>query len=71
LRRPLCIEPYRVRLDRDAALALEVHRVEHLRHHFALRKRAGGLKKTVRQRAFAVIDMRNNGKIPNKPGTMR
>ncbi len=64
----LVIEPYRVRFDRDAALALEVHRVEHLRHHFALGKRAGGLEKTVRQRAFAVIDMRNDGEIPNEFG---
>ena len=50
--------------DGDAALALEVHRIEHLRHHFALGKRAGGFEKTVGKRAFAVVDMRDDREIP-------
>ncbi len=48
----LVIEPHGVRFDGDAALALQVHRVEHLRHHFALGKRAGGLQQTVGKRAI-------------------
>ena len=46
----LVIEPHRVRFDGDAALAFQIHRVEHLRHHFTLRKGPGGLQKPVRQR---------------------
>ena len=30
--------------DGDAALALEVHRIEHLRRHFAMAQRAGELQ---------------------------
>ena len=60
----LVIEPHGVRFDGDSALALEIHRVEHLRHHFALGKRACRLQKAVRQGAFSVVDMRNDGEIP-------
>ena len=60
----LVIEPDGMRFDGDAALALEIHRIQHLRHHFALGKRAGGLEKAVGKRAFAVVDMRNDGEIP-------
>ena len=56
-------QPHRLRLDGDAALALDIHRVEHLLHHVARRNRAGLLDQPVRQRRFAVIDMGNNGKI--------
>src|SRR5579859_1446463 len=49
--------------DGDAALALEVHRVEHLLVHFALRKRDGHLQQTVGKRGLAVIDMRDDTKI--------
>ena len=38
-----------VSLDGDAPLALEIHRVEHLRRHFALRECAGDLQHTVGQ----------------------
>ncbi len=64
----LVIEPHGVRFDGDAALALEVHRIEHLRHHFALGKRAGRLQKTVGKGAFAVVDMRNDREIPYEFG---
>ena len=37
------VQPHGVRLDGDAALALQVHGVEDLLHHFALLQRAGGL----------------------------
>ena len=55
-----------VGLDGDAALALEVHRVENLLHHFALRKRAGDFEQAVGQRRFAVVDMRNDREIADE-----
>ena len=39
------VQADRVRLDRDAALALEVHGVEDLRFHLARLQRAGELEK--------------------------
>ncbi len=56
-------QPDGVRLDRDPALALEVHRVEHLRFHLALLERAGHLEKPIRQRGLAVVDMGDDGEI--------
>ena len=58
-------EPHRLRFDRDAALALDIHRVEDLLHHVALGQSAGFLDQTIRKRRFAVVDMGNNGKIAN------
>ena len=55
-----------MRLDGDAALALEVHRIEDLFHHFALGQRAGDLEKPVRECRFSMIDVRDNGEIPNE-----
>ena len=52
-------------LDGDAALALEVHRVEHLRRHFALAQRAGQLQQPVGQRGLAVVDVRDDAEIPD------
>jgi hypothetical protein len=52
-----------MRLDRDAALALQVHRVEHLRRHLTHLERAGDLEKTVGERRFAVIDVRDDREI--------
>ena len=62
------IEPDGMGFDGDAAFALEVHGVENLLHHFALGKRSGGFEKTVGQRAFAVVDMRNDREIPDEFG---
>ena len=56
-------EPDRVGLDRDAALALEIHRVEHLRFHLARLKRTGHFEKPIRQRGLAVVDMRDDGEV--------
>ena len=50
-------------LDRDAALALQVHGVEDLFVHFALGKRPGHFEQAVRQRGFAVINVRDDTKI--------
>ena len=60
------IQAHGVGLDGDAALALQVHGVEHLLHHFALRKRAGDLEQPVRQRGFAVVDVRNDREIADE-----
>ena len=53
------------RLDGDAALALEIHVVEDLLGHFAFFHRAAQLNEPVGQRGFAVVDVRDDGKIPD------
>ena len=53
-------------LDSDAALALQVHGVEHLLVHFALRKRAGHFEQTIGKRGFAVVDVRDDTKIADE-----
>src|SRR5258708_40283039 len=50
--------------DGDAALALEVHGVEDLFVHFALRESAGHFEKAVGERGFAVVDVRDDAEIP-------
>src|SRR5438874_12094949 len=52
-RRRLC-------LDGDAALTLQIHRVEHLLAHLALRQAAAALYEAVGQRGFPVVDMGND-----------
>ena len=52
--------------DGDAPLALEIHGVEDLCHHFALRQRAGNFQQPVRQSGLAVVDVRNDGKIADE-----
>ncbi len=56
-------QPHGLRLDGDAALALDIHGIEHLFLHLARRQSAGGLDQTVGQRRFAMVDMRNNGEV--------
>src|SRR5262249_61421860 len=51
------IESDRVRLDRDAAFALEIQCIEHLFGHLPLGERAGVFKQSIRKRALAVIDV--------------
>ena len=53
------------RLDRDAALALEIHVVEQLIFHVALLHRAAQLDEPVGQRGFAVVNVGDDGKIPD------
>ena len=50
-------------LDGDAALALEVHRIEDLRGHLALGERAGQLEQAVGQGGFAVVDVRDDAEV--------
>ena len=57
------IEPHGLRLDGDAALALDIHRVEHLLLHLARFEPAGELDQPVGKRRLAVVDMRDDGEI--------
>ena len=56
-------EAHGLGLDRDAALALEFHGVEHLLRHVPLRHHARFLKQPIRQRALAVVDVCDDAKI--------
>src|SRR5207253_10181898 len=60
--RPI-IEPHGLRLDGDAALALDIHGIEHLFDHFARFQRAGELDQAVGERRFAVVDMGDDGEV--------
>src|SRR5207237_9285981 len=51
------------RFDGDAALALQIHGVEHLFVHLAFGKRSGHFEQTVGQRGFAVVDVRDDAEI--------
>ena len=52
-----------LRLDGDAALPLDVHRIEDLRIHLAVGEPAATLDDPVRQRALAVVDVGNDREI--------
>ena len=60
---PAVVHPHGIQLDRNPTLALEVHRVEQLRLHVALRHRPGDLDQPVGQGRFAVIDVGYNAEI--------
>src|SRR5262245_27651982 len=53
----------RVRLDRDPALAFEIHRIEELILFLAVVNRAGALEQAIRQSCFAMIDVRDNAEV--------
>ncbi len=57
-----------VGLDGDAALALQVHGVEHLGLHFARGERSGQLQQAVGQRGFAMVDVGNDGEVAEESG---
>src|SRR5438477_7002781 len=50
-------------LDRDAALALEVHRVQHLLTHLPVREAAAALYEAVGERRLAMVDVRDDRKV--------
>jgi hypothetical protein len=52
-------------LDRDAALAFDVHPVQVLRAHIPVRDDTGELQHPVGQRRLAVIDMGDDAEVPN------
>ena len=62
------VQAHRMRLDRDAALTLQIHGVEDLRLHFARLERAGELEEPVCQRRLAVVDVRDDREIPDEGG---
>ena len=55
----------RLRLDGDAALAFQVHRIEHLAVHFTVGQAAQAVDQPVGQRGFAMVDVGNDGKVAN------
>ncbi len=57
------LEAHRPGLDRDAVLALEVHRVEHLARHLPRVDRVGQLEQPVGQRRLAVIDVGDDREV--------
>ena len=61
----LVVHMHGLALDGNAALTLQLHRVEHLLHHLALFKHARLFQQPVRQRGFAVVDMGNDAEIAN------
>ena len=54
------VQPHGLRLDGDAALALDRHAVQHLGGHLARGQPAGGLDQPVRQRRLAVVNVRHD-----------
>ena len=52
-----------LRFDGNAALALDIHGIEHLRLHLAIAQTAAVLNKAIGQRRLAVIDMGDDRKI--------
>ena len=58
------VEPHGLRLDGDAALALDVHGIEHLLDHFARRSSPPvELDQPVGERRFAVVDVGDDREI--------
>ena len=59
------IQTHGARLDGDAALTLELHGVEDLVLHLTLVHGVALLEQAVCQRGFAVVNMGDDGKIPD------
>ena len=57
------LDPHRLRLDRDPALALEVHRVEHLGAHLLRVDGPGDLEDAVGQGRLAVVDVGDDREV--------
>ena len=56
--------PYSRCFNRHALFAFQVHCIQYLRGHIAVRDRVGHLQHAVCQGRFSVIHMRDNTKIP-------
>ncbi len=61
----LVVQAHRLGLDGDAALALDIHAVEHLLGHFPLGEAAGGLDQPVGKRRLAVVDVGHDREVAN------
>ena len=59
----LVFETDGLRLDGNAALALDIHRIEHLLLHLARLKAAAELNQPVGKRRLAVVDMGDDREI--------
>ncbi|MNK67595.1 hypothetical protein D3C87_869360 [compost metagenome] len=59
----LVVQAHGLSLDGDAALALDIHRVENLFRHVAFGKTACRLDQPVGQRRFAVINVGNDREV--------
>ena len=57
------LEPRRAGLDRDALLALEVHRIEDLARHLPRVDRVGHLEQAIGERGLAVIDVGDDREV--------
>ncbi len=57
------VEPHRLRLDGDAALALDVHGIEHLLLHLARGESTAKLNQPVGEGRFAVVDVSDDGEV--------
>jgi hypothetical protein len=58
------LETNSARLDRDALLALEVHRIEDLARHLPALDRVGQLEQPIGERRLAVVDVRDDREVP-------
>ena len=59
----LVAQGHALRLDGDAAFALQIHGIQHLFRHLAILQPAAELDEAIGQRRFAVIDMGDDGEI--------
>ena len=50
-------------LDRNATLAFQIHRIQHLLRHFTVGEPTANLDKPVREGGFTMVNMSNNGEI--------
>ena len=56
-------DAHRLRLDRDPALAFELHRVEDLLAHLPLGDRVGQLEDAIGERRLAMVDVRDDREV--------
>src|SRR3546814_2933163 len=57
------VQADRLRLDGDAALALDIHIVQHLLGHFAIGQPAGALDQPVGKGGLAMVDVRDDREV--------
>jgi hypothetical protein len=60
------LDPHGLRLDRDPALALKIHRVQHLGLHLERIHCLGQLEDAVSQRRLAVVDVGDDREVANQ-----